>query len=503
MMMRVSFFFVWFGLFLFVNFSSIAEDWPCWGHDASRNMVSAEKGIPSEFSIGSLSHGEALDLSTTKKLKWVAKLGNGAYGNPTVAGGRVYVGTNNESPRNKDHRGDRGVLLCLDETTGALLWQLLVPKLKEPKDSDLDYLGICSSPAVVDGKVYLVTNRGEVLCLDAKGLQDGNNGPFLEEEAYRTPEGKPVIPSGLTDADILWCYDMRKELHVYPHNITSSSPLILGDRLFVTTSNGKNGTHTSIPSPQAPCLIALDRNTGELLGVESSGISERTFHCNWSSPSFGAVDGKEMVFFGGGDGYCYAFDPKPTPEKKLEELWRFNCVPEECKNFKYSTSEGPAEIIATPVFYENRVYACIGQDPENGNGTGRMVCIDASKRGDISKTGIVWKYDAIRRSLSTPSIANNNLFIADFAGFVHCLDAKTGSVHWVHDTQSNIWGSTLSVDGKVYIGNEDGNITIFKADAKKTVLGTIDMGIAIYSSPVAANSCLYIVSPTHFFAFKE
>ena len=58
-------------------------------------------------------------------------------------------------------------------------------------------------------------------------------------------------------------------------------------------------------------------------------------------------------------------------------------------------------MISTPVIYDNKVYIANGQDPEHGEGVGHLYCIDATKRGDITKTGLVWHYDKIRRSIST------------------------------------------------------------------------------------------------------
>src|SRR5215510_7463350 len=118
-----------------------------WGGTPDRNMVSSMKGLPGEW-----------DIKTKKNVKWVAKLGSQAYGNPVVAGGKVFVGTNNESPRNPREKGDRGILMCFDEKTGNLLWQLVVPKLGTGKVSDWEFLGICSSPAVEGDRVYLCTN---------------------------------------------------------------------------------------------------------------------------------------------------------------------------------------------------------------------------------------------------------------------------------------------------------------------------------------------------------
>ena len=102
--------------------------------------------------------------------------------------------------------------------------------------------------------------------------------------------------------------------------------------------------------------------------------------------------------------------------------------------------------------YEEKVYIANGQDPEHGEGVGHMYCIDATKRGDITKTGMVWHYDKIRRSISTPAIKDGIVYQADFSGFLHALDAKTGQVYWTHDLFAAVWGSPMLIDGKIYTG---------------------------------------------------
>ncbi|HXG24470.1 MAG TPA: PQQ-binding-like beta-propeller repeat protein, partial [Chthonomonadales bacterium] len=123
-----------------------------------------------------------------------------------------------------------------------------------------------------------------------------------------------------------------------------------------------------------------------------------------------------------------------------------------------------------------------------------------TKRGDITTTGTVWNYDKIHRSMSTPSIANGLVFIADYSGFVHCLDAETGKPYWVYDTKSHIWGSTLVADGKVYFGTEDGDFIILAADKTLKEINKIDMKAPVYSSPVVANGTLYVATQTHLYA---
>ena len=165
--------------------TAAAEDWPMWGKDASRNMVGNAKNLPVDIHPGELDDDtEAAILKDAKNIKWAAKLGSQAYGNAVIAGGKVFVGTNNESPRDPAQKGDRGVLMAFDEKTGSFLWQLVIPKLGAGKVSDWEYVGLCSSPAIDGDRMYLVTNRGEVICLDVNGMANGNDGPFKDEAKY-------------------------------------------------------------------------------------------------------------------------------------------------------------------------------------------------------------------------------------------------------------------------------------------------------------------------------
>jgi len=103
-------------LTLALSTAALGGDWNQWGRTAHNNFYSPEKGIPFSFAPGDFKQGtEEVDMSTTKNVKWVAKLGSQAYGNVTIANGQVYIGTNNESLRDPKHKGDRGIVYCLDE----------------------------------------------------------------------------------------------------------------------------------------------------------------------------------------------------------------------------------------------------------------------------------------------------------------------------------------------------------------------------------------------------
>ena len=273
-----------------------------------------------------------------------------------------------------------------------------------------------------------------------------------------------------------------------------------------------------VPAPNAPNLIVLDKRTGRLVATDDAPIAAQMLHGQWASPSVGVVNGRKLVFFGGGDGRCYAFEAiTSVPEKvvKLKTVWSYDCIPPEYKNCggldwvtsyclgdkrrknglnkNDGTFVGMSEIIGTPVFYQNRVYVALGRDPEHGRGRGALHCIDATKQGDITHTGKVWSYQGLDRTLSTVSVAGGLLYISDVAGQLHCLDAQTGEVCWVHETKTEVWGSTLVADGKVYMPTPKG-LFVLAAGKKKKVLSQIGVGATIHASPVAANGTLYVAS---------
>ncbi len=491
-------------------------DWPTWGRDGLRNMVSPAKNISFDIDPGHV--GPDGEVISAKNLRWVAEMGSQAYGTATIKDGRVFIGTNNEKPRDPDLTGDRGIVMCFDEATGEFLWQLAVPKLDAGKVNDWEYLGICSSVAV-DGKYgYVVTNRCEILCLDVHGMSDGNDGPFTDEGKYLAGGIEKVgsveaLPVSDKSADIVWGYDMRSDLGIFPHNITSSTVILTDKHVWVCTSNGVDWSHINIPNPIAPTLIALDRETGELVAEEAVGISDRTMHCNWSSPAFGKIGGKNTVVFGGGDGIAYGFDAENFELEKdgeeefnlFKELWQVDCCPQEYRfndkgePIKYATYPGPSEIISTPVIHNDKVYIVIGQDPEHGEGVGAITCIDPAKGS--GQDAIVWQFKEIKRSISTPSIVDGLVYVADYSGRIYCLDADTGEKYWEHDTLSHIWSSTLHVDGKVVIGNEDGELIVFNAGKEYQKPVTVDFPAPIYSTCVVANGTLYVMTQTHLYAF--
>lgn len=451
-------------------------DSPMWGGAPDRNQYSDEINIPAEW-----------DIKSGRNIKWRAPLGSQSYGNPVIARGKVLVGTNNNGELRPGISGDKGVVACFDEKTGKLLWQATHDKLPTGRVNDWPEQGICSAPCVVGDRAYYISNRCEVVCIDMNGFHDGENDGPITDEPYHEKN----------DADFIWKLDMIEELGVFPHNLAASSPVVVDGLVFAITSNGVDEGHLDLPTPLAPSFLAVDAESGKVVW-ESNLPGKNVLHGQWSSPTYGVIGGTPQAIFAGGDGWVYAFEPK-----KGELLWKFDMNPKDSV-YVLGGRGTRNEIIGTPVVYKDRVYVGVGQDPEHGEGIGHLRCIDATKRGDITESGQIWHvgYKDFNRSISTCAIKDDLVFAADLSGFLYCIDAHTGKVYWKHDTMAAVWGSPYVVDGKVFLGDEDGRVTVMAAAKEAKKLAENDMGAAVYSTPVAANGVLYIANMRMLFAIS-
>ena len=701
------------------NATIVAGDWPQWGGTTYRNNTPIAENIPANWNIGTIDRktGE-WSPDGAENIKWVSHVGSQTYGNPVVAGGQVFIGTNNGAGylRRYPARVDLGCLLCFRESDGEFLWQHSSEKLPTGRVNDWPRQGICCAPLVEGDRLWFVSSRGHVVCVDTEGYYDGeDDGPVQQETSRLFREG-PLLHSGLDDgvisdtlravltahdvnldgrvrvqsrdteaswlltvkikettdyyqirraesqldmhrleseeqqdpgddakiftvdsqldaglaegrvsggfralcrergfafeqdpqvtvdeagqkwtatvdvdgvartlqirrqgpalvcnllvtpadvseADTVWVYDMMSQLQVFQHNMCSCSVTVLGDILFVNTSNGVDNTHINIPSVNAASFMAMNKHTGEVYWTDASP-GENILHGQWSSPTVGTLGGVPQVIFGGGDGWIYSFRADKGHEGKPELLWRFDANPKTSK-WAIGGRGTRNNIIATPVIYDGLVYAAVGQDPEHGDGVGHLWCIDPTKRGDVSSelavrvddreqiiphrrlqavveedgevtidnpnSAVVWHFDnydqdgdseiefheEMHRSCGTVAIQNDILYIADFSGIFHCLHAKTGKVHWSYDMFSAAWGSPLIVDGKVYIGDEEGEVSVFplttdpavalvgEEDERHPALAEVDMGNSVYSTPIVANGVLFIANRTHIFAITN
>ena len=396
------------------------------------------------------------DRTSGRNIVWSVELGQGTLGRPVVAGGAVYIGTNNATRMDSADEEDAGALKAFRAKDGTLLWQDVTPRVERGLREFL--LPSTTSAPYVEGKrLYYVTSECQLRCLDTEGTA-------------------------------IWELDICGRLGVFPHEATNSEVLPLGDLLVVSTSNGQNEGHTRVPSPRAPSLIAVDKHSGDVVW-SAIGAGEHVLHGQWSSPAAATVKGRTQVLFGGGDGWLRAFDAAAG-----RELWRFDGNP---KGAAWLPRPGVLSrnfILASPVFADGRVIIAMGQSPEHGNGPSFIHAISPDGEGDVTKSKLLWTSREVGRVAGTPVENDGLLYVGDVGGFVHCLDAATGATVWKHDTLGAIWGSLLLAGDRLYVGNEDGTMTVLRAGREKKVLAQIEMGAPLYSRPALVGDALYLAT---------
>ncbi len=428
-------------------------DWPMLGGRPERNNVSLETALPLTWDAG--------EKSAKKNLRWSAPLGRVTFGAPVISGERVFIGTDTDA---KDHTEQRGVMKCFSTRDGKLLWSITHEKLPSALEDD-GTIGICSTPCVAGEFIYYVSNRAELVC---RAVADGRE---------------------------VWSLDMRAKLGVLTNQASASSPLVVDGRVFVVSGNSADYKIGKVKNPAAPSFLAVDAATGKILWQDNSP-GDRILTGQWGSPGYGVVAGVPQIAFPGGDGWLYAFEPATG---KL--LWKFNGKAHE-KSSAAGEPETMFQFVAAPVFVGDRVFAAIGE-PEAGTGAGILRCLDARQRGDVTKTAEVWNLGGadFNDSISMSVVHDGLLYTADTPGFLYCIDAATGEKLWSHDLKSNIWGSPLVADGKVYVQSSEGLVAVFAAAREKKLLASnTALPDVAHGTPVAANGVLYITGQKYLFA---
>ncbi|MDR1958983.1 MAG: PQQ-binding-like beta-propeller repeat protein [Planctomycetaceae bacterium] len=451
-----------------------------WGQQSSRNnVIDNASHLPTDCQPGKFDRktGKWLHDEKSKKIKWAAELGNTTYGSPVCAGGKVFCTTNNAAGYDPNYPKsvDLGCLLAFDTKNGNFLWQYSVEKL-ENDGIDWPEQGICSNPVVENSKLWIVNNRGEVVCLDT---EKGN---------------------------VIWKFDMITELGVVPRQMTCCSPLIVGTYVITGTSNGKDAQGKTVPHPNAPDIIALDKVTGKLLWQDTP-CGKNILDGQWASPAVGTKEEQSYLYYPGGDGWLYAYKIKEQSHPPLVFQWKFNCNPE---GTVWRGGQGTKNIlVATPVISRDKIYIATGQSPESGDGTAVLWALEQGEKANAA-----WKYDGkvsgsndfeeqFHRTIGAVVEYENLLLVGDFAGLVHCLNAETGEFHWCYDMMAPIWGSPLAADGKFYLGDSDGDLVIFQASDKLSVLAEVNWGDAIYTVPTFYGTILYVTTNHYLFALGE
>ena len=359
---------------------------------------------------------------------------------PIVLNKRVYViGRVGEDITEQER------VVCFDAGTGELLWEHRFNVFHSTIPFNrLGWTSLTGDPET--GNIYAHTISGVFACFDSKGKIVWSRS-LTEEFGRFTGYGGRVV-----------------------------TPVVDRDLVILSFLNTSWGGHAAMRHR----YFAFDKRTGDVMWTTTPG--GRPKDTTYPVGVVAEIEGRRLLIDGNSDGHVYAMDVATG-----ERVWGFQ------------VSQGPLN--ASVVVDGTRVYASHNRENTDTTVMGRVVCIDGTGMGDVTKSHEVWRVDGIEAGYSSPALHDGRLYVVDSAANLHCLNGETGKVHWTHSLGTVGKGSPVVADGKIYVTEVNGHFHILRPDEDEcTPLDTEqierDSGryAEIYGSPAIAYGRTYFTA---------
>ncbi len=319
---------------------------------------------------------------------WAASLGPGSESSPAVVNGVVFVGS------------DDGGVYVIDAVSGALRWRATTGGA----------IGL-SSPAVARGRVFVGSTDQQVHAFDA-----ATGAQFWATSTGTTVEAPPTVANGVVYAasDKLYALDATTGAVIWTAEtggpVVFSAPTVVGGKVYVGAFNTSN---------LFGMLEAFDAATGASL---------------WTATTFGAIEGAPVVVGGSIFVGATSFGVEAFDAATGAQLW---------------SNITTGEAITTPAVLNGQVYL--------GDQAGNMYALNAATGAVIWKTNIRTRAEGFE--FSSPALANGVLYIGGTdaigtGGEVWAFNAATGAVLFSSLVPGVVRSSPAVVDGRVYFSSD-------------------------------------------------
>lgn len=299
---------------------------------------------------------------------------------------------------------------------------------------------------------------------------------------------------------VVWSRALTEEFGLYSgFGGRTHTPMVDEDRLilsFVNTGWGEQG-------PPRHRTFAFDKRTGDLLWVSTPG-SGNPYDLNTSTTPVAAVirssggQPQRLLIEGNADGWVHAIKARTG-----EKVWSFQLT--------------KAGINITVAVANDTVYASHSEENVDTPGVmGRLVAIDATGTGDVTKTHERWRAEELGAGFSSPMVHDGTLYIVDNSANLFALDAKTGRHLWKHKLGTVGKGSPVWADGKLYVTELNGRFHILKPGPQgvealdmdeitvaDTTEGPAGRYAELYGSPAVAYGRIYLSTEAGLFCLGD
>ncbi|MDA2925677.1 PQQ-like beta-propeller repeat protein [Acidobacteria bacterium AH-259-G07] len=358
-----------------------------------------------------------------------------------------------------------------------------------------DFIGR-STPVILNGRVYVIGRAGEginkqerVACFDAESgklLWEHRLNVFLTTVPFPRvgwanltgdPETGNIYAHGVAglfvcfdgDGKVIWQHSLTEEFgRMAGYGGRTHTPAVDGDLVILSLINSNWGDQAA-PRHR---YFAFDKHSGEVIWVSTPG--GRPYDLNtYSTPVIAAINGQRLLIGGNADGAIYALKVQTG-----EKVWGFKL-----------SKRG---INSSVVVDGTRVYASHSEENLDEANMGRLVCIDGTGSGDVTRTHELWRYNQLKAGFASPTVHQGRVYVIDNSANLHCLDATNGKVYWKYNLGTVGKGSPVWADGKLYTTELNGAFNILRPGAAEcesldeVIIPLGNRTAEIYSSPAIA-----------------
>ncbi len=334
-------------------------------------------------------------------LRWKLATNGAVISSPSVANGRVYVGSHDKN------------IYCLDSGTGSVIWNFSTGTR------------IKSSPAIAYGRVYVGPDDGYVYCLDRDNgslIWSTYAGGYIEVNFAAAPalrssptvvDGKVYVGSLDTNVYCLEAFDGSVKWTFKTEGYITSSPAVVNGAVYIVSEE-----------PESGALYKLDAANGIFIWKRELPYEE--IQTGGTDMHASPTVADDMVFVSSNVKEYYGID---TANGNIK--------------WAYRTSGAGEFIVCSPAYYDNNLFLVDHYS---------IVCVDAA-------TGYaVWSTYLGEELYVSPSYADGKVYVVTDQRSIYVLNATNGEKLSVFTTDSNSWSSTTVYEGMVYVGSNDWNV---------------------------------------------
>jgi outer membrane protein assembly factor BamB len=405
---------------LFLPWIVSAENWPQW-RGPRTDGTSLDGGFPLK--------------ADAQSLKWKTELPGSGHASPIVWGDRIFtVSAIAET-------GDR-MLLCLDRTSGKILWQSVV--LEAPLEAIHRLNSQASSTPATDGEKVFTAFLDNSETPETRKANEGRVIPNGE-----VPKGTVVISAHDFNGKQVW--QVRPGLFSSKHGFCSS-PVLFKDKVIVNCDHDGDGY-----------IVALARADGHELWRIARPNNTRSY----CVPLIRELAGKTQMVLAGSK-CTTSYDPN---DGKL--IWMM---------------DGPTEqFVASLVYNERAGYLFLTAGfPEH-----HILAIKPDGTGNVTNTHIAWRTNQGAAYVPSPIAEGDWCLVVSDSGIAHCFEAKTGRIAWEERMREH-HASLVSAEGKVFFVNDFGVMRAVKPGDKYELLAESELGEKVFASPALSEGQIFV-----------